>query len=119
MIRKHLHRFTAQRGSVAEVEVGRGENAKRLVRICAVLVELADSDALSVSVDYFNARLGGNDIHIFFKQPVAPVLREQGICETVKLESERVEIASAKSGKRVHLIKTSLDIFIDYIICAF
>ena len=81
------------------------------------VVEFADCDALFVFVYYLHASLSGNYINVFLKQPVAPVLREQGICDAVEFEPESVQIASAKSGYRVHLMKTSLDIFLDYIIC--
>ena len=117
MICEHLHRLAAQRWRVAEVDICCREYAERPVRICAVLVEFAYCDALFVSVYYLHARLGGNYINVFLKQPVAPVLREQGICDAVEFEPECVQIASAKSGYRVHLMKTSLDIFLDYIIC--
>ena len=78
MICEHLHRLAAQRGRVAEVDICCREYAERLVRICAVLVEFAYCDALFVFVYYLHASLGGNYINVFLKQPVAPVLREQG-----------------------------------------
>ena len=54
-----------------EMNVGCREYAERPVRICAVLVEFAYCDALFVFVYYLHARLGGNYINVFLKQPVA------------------------------------------------